>query len=903
MTQTNKIVILEKQARQSILTGLLKQQSAISDVSFVSLNVFMNSFVKDERNNDWFKAVSLLEEVANQYDVLKTILRFPVTAQTLLSFIDTMADEGWTVKDLPVRNEKEEQLKEVIEYLIKQGFDRRFRQWAMIESSPDLSDVSIYQNFYDYPISKRIPNLQNKGLKEVRIPLNDPSVKAYYANNPRSEAQACVQMLLSDPMPYDQQVIVCMDPNLEAQLESFLIQYQIPYFRVNERKTTLAFRLIQDLLNLVQDKSNKNLIRLIQNDLIKMDDRISTIKYLETFGFDLNEVLKPLTHVKTQIETTTVKSTLGGDRGTAPFERLEKKAEKSLSAVRSQLTQLDSLDSDHFEIFIPQLFDVFLSFFDGFTDEDIESINKIKSVFENAYPYLKTMKDPYPVLSFALSNLKLSNPQTSGLILTDIKHSMIPNKKRIFLLSCTQEFYPQVPVNSGLFDDDYRQSISDDLTLRFDYHKNNLEALKTMYEETVYSYHLSGYDGKKKGFPNELSVYFGGSQNEGIAQRWKLIEKNLPLKKHKIDFSTKFSKDLFIKNDEIYGSITSFERFFKCSYQYFLYSGIGLRRPDTYEIDAARLGSLIHRVLELGIEKHSKNYAQALFGNEKSALQPLFDDLMRFYPKRQNEIRLMMDRTEILLKLCLEFMISREEHSEFKPYAVEKDFNLLIDLGRKYKLHLTGAIDRIDKVEDGFMILDYKSSVHKINENEVMLGLQLQLCTYMWVCDQYLDFGQPYGMYYVNFGQKNTALTAWKYDGNARMVVKDDDAQSQWFKTKKLEGWTTTELRIIPDGKKKRVDDSDFLKIDDNASHVNGHSINKGGSYGVKFHYDPNKIEEHMMDIYGQMIDSMENAEIKKTNVARSCEFCEFSHFCQFKEEPKKLKAVKKDDSELRAKR
>ena len=899
MTQTNKIVILEKQARQSILTDLLKQQPSISETDFVSLNGFLNHFVKDDRKRDWVKTIALLEKERSRFEVLNTILSFPITAETLLSFIETMADEGWTLDDLPVRNKKETELKEVLTLILTQdGFDRRFKQWTAANKT-DFSKVELYDHFYAYSIRKRIDAWVKQGLTLHTFSEKNPVVKAYYTNNPRAEAQACVQALLADDLSYDDQVIVCLDSALQSQVETFLLQYEIPYFRVNEHKTNAAFRLIQDLLTLKLEPTNANLIRLIQNDLIDTQDRLSLIEYLQTFRFDVNEVLEPLTHVKTAFETSNIKDLLGGDKSTDKFERLEKKAERGLSKLRESLIRLMALNQSDYEPCISGIFDLYVGFFTNFSDEEVESINKVKQTLEQANPYFKIMKDPYPALLFALGKLTLSTKQTGGVILTDLKHAFIPNKKRAFLLSCTQEFYPQNPVNSGLFDDEYRLTISSDAKERYNFHKSTLHKLRNSFDEVIYSMPLGGYDGKKKDAPNELSVYFDSS--EGIAQRWKLVEKEKPNLDRPIRLSKVTSEALFFKEQELYGSVSSLEKFFHCPYQYFLTTGIGLRSAERYQIDNSVLGTLYHYVLEKGIEAAHKAYAEKMFGNEAVYIDPLFSDLKCLYPKQSHEIDLMRDRTLAIINLSLEFLKDREQNTVFQPYKVEENFNKVIDLDRKNKLHLNGFIDRIDKTQDGFMIIDYKSSTKTLNEAQVMIGLQLQLATYLWMCDQVLDLGLPYGAYYFSFGQNNTALVEFNYELNSPTVTKKFDPQLAWFNGRRFKGWTTTPIFKIPDMKKAKIDETDLIKIDANASHIVGWRVNAGGNLSVGDHFDRESIYEHLGSLYGNLIDDLASAKIEKRNLGSSCQYCDYMHFCQFKGKAQKAPKIKKEDSILRA--
>jgi hypothetical protein len=257
-------VILEKQTRQAVLLRQLKETPSIGNVSYVSLNVFLNTLERDERNKDWFEAALTIQQMAHQAGILETTCRYPITTDHMMTFIQRMADEGWTVEDLPEQSPKDQALKAILKVMVPK-FDRRVKQWAAFETK-DLSTIAVYQHFYPAPIQRRLTQLAQRGLTLVELPQKQSQVRVHFAKNPRAEAQACVQDMMKDALPYDDQVIVCLDPNQQDVVERFLIDAEIPYTRTSDYRSTAAIRLFGDLLNLTIEPTRENLLHLIQND-------------------------------------------------------------------------------------------------------------------------------------------------------------------------------------------------------------------------------------------------------------------------------------------------------------------------------------------------------------------------------------------------------------------------------------------------------------------------------------------------------------------------------------------------------------------------------------------------------------------------------------------------------------
>jgi ATP-dependent helicase/nuclease subunit B len=599
--------------------------------------------------------------------------------------------------------------------------------------------------------------------------------------------------------------------------------------------------------------------------------RLSLVHYLNHFKPTLNELLSPLTHVKSAFEESTL-VTIADQRA---LTQLETRAEFAMKSIRETIANVVKLSGKAYPEMIETLFELYVKTFGSFSEVDIQSINAVKGILEEGHAFLCAMPDPMPVLLYRLNQLTLSSKTSSGVVLTDLRHSMVHGSKRIYLLGCTQDGYPQVPTQSGLFDDDYLRRIKGyDSRRDYDLHLSQLDALRQSADEVVYSMALGSYDGKAQKWPASLEVEFASKKIK--AKAWSLVESFSSDENVPPAIEPETAQQIFFTDNTLKGSVSSFERYFKCPYQYFLHTGIGLGSAESYALTNREIGNVMHKILEEGIRTHGKAYAEVLKGHESALVEPYIAALKRLYPREEARIELLRERTRVLLQLSLEFLADRERNTVFAPRLMEQSFDVRLDLDRPIQLHLRGVIDRIDTIPGGFVVMDYKSSTKKLEEKAVDCGVQLQLVTYLWMGRRVLNLNTPYGAFYFSLGQTNVTCIA--NDPNKTPEV-------LWKEGRQLNGWVLEHPEAL----------------DGNASHTRGLRITKDGSIGVTGgEYDADKIEIHLKTLYTDMIDELSEGKLPKRNLAGSCQYCDYRFFCQFKKEPLKMKKISRESSALR---
>ena len=135
----------------------------------------------------------------------------------------------------------------------------------------------------------------------------------------------------------------------------------------------------------------------------------------------------------------------------------------------------------------------------------------------------------------------------------------------------------------------------------------------------------------------------------------------------------------------------------------------------------------------------------------KELLRPYFDILKLTHPNEQYLYDISLERLADSLSKFIIFMHDLEKDSSFIP----EHFEYRLPETMIGNVNIRGIIDRIDLYQDLIRIIDYKSSVLSISEDEVKQGLRLQMLTYMMIVANNLQ-GKKYNP---------TAVQYYLYEG------------------------------------------------------------------------------------------------------------------------------------------
>lgn len=854
--------ILPTQSKQKYVLDLLKNQSIIGDTDFVLLSVHLNSFYENNRNENWFKAAHELEELSKEgiIRVLGDVLKFPITIDQVSSFIQLMADEGWNLGNLPNETDKEKDLFIVLDELIP-VYKSVFRQWIEFDKS-DKSKLSILDHFYDYPVSVR---LKNPGIKYIEIANKDNVVrKLRYASNPRSEIQAAVQFVVSDNLAYEDQSIVCLDASMMDQVEVFLHQYGVDYQKVGGGIKHPALRLFECIVKFKADSSLENFMHILHNDVIRTKYKLELIKYCEVFSPSIHDLKTELKHIPTAFENNVLKGLVRQ----ADYEILENHAEEALKELRWIIAESEKETLGMVQ-FVSSCFEIYTKCLDHEDDAQVSALYTIKEFLESSHlENIEKSVHKLDYLLYALDKLSLKEKSKTGLILTDLKHALIPGLKRQIWLGCTQKNYPQIENYSGLFDLDYLLKVKGfDLNKRYNYHMEMLKHTQLISDEIIYSYSLGSYEGKAQKMPFELESILKDVDRSS----WNLIESEVEKSESEHQLTDTLSQSLMMKSG-LKGSITSFENYNHCPYKYFLQRGLNLFEKPSYDLDSALLGNISHALLETAIKEKGKEYASMSEAELKVRIAPYLEAVEALYPNFKEEIKVIEFKLIETLKLSLEFLYDWECHKGYTPNHLEYEFEDEMVLNNGQALKLKGKIDRIDELGESFSVIDYKSSPKSFSENVFVAGLQLQLPTYLWA---YLKENRQ-ALFAGYFSQKPERI-------NLSTSEKFNEDETR-LKKRLLKGVT---FDIDP-------------SFDNDANHINQWKQSEKEGIYTRDAFDASLVLAQLREIYTKIYDDISQGDIHKQNIDNSCKYCDYKHFCQFSGDELKVKKISKKDSKMR---
>lgn len=192
-------------------------------------------------------------------------------------------------------------------------------------------------------------------------------------------------------------------------------------------------------------------------------------------------------------------------------------------------------------------------------------------------------------------------------------------------------------------------------------------------------------------------------------------------------------------------SASTLNSFIHCSLQYYFKEIKKIREPDDSgeEIDAAVFGKILHNaasgIYEQIIDvEFNKNSAAQLRESISSFIKA---SIAQEYDKHYQGTGYTLIIEKILTKY-IESIIAADLKSEtFSPHELEKEKVVVCDIGNGITVKIKGIFDRIDKVAEGYRIIDYKTGndtlkkIKNLDEltNEPKTKVDFQLLLYCWM--------------------------------------------------------------------------------------------------------------------------------------------------------------------------
>lgn len=326
---------------------------------------------------------------------------------------------------------------------------------------------------------------------------------------------------------------------------------------------------------------------------------------------------------------------------------------------------------------------------------------------QNTYP--KTVKDD----DFLNDEVKKFLSLETTTEINKINYNILVNK-----LYSIKNFFISYKLKSP-FNSFYRSQIIDDL---------NLNVVKN-YNCNI---HYSVLNDKLK-LATILDNYLKYGEE---SQDLELLYSNYPSINYKTynNQYTKIDENLFRKylNNKLSLSYSSINNFYKCSFRYYMENILNLQISSNEF--SLFIGNLFHYILSI------------MYNGDFN-----FSDSFKTYVNENYEFNTYKERFFInKLKKELEFIIANiKEQDKFTNFDSHKFEQLIkIDLSKdNYDITFKGIIDKISyKKEAGntlISIIDYKTGNPNLNLNNIIYGIDMQLCIYAYLSSKLKLFANP----------------------------------------------------------------------------------------------------------------------------------------------------------------
>ena len=343
------------------------------------------------------------------------------------------------------------------------------------------------------------------------------------------------------------------------------------------------------------------------------------------------------------------------------------------------------------------------------------------------------------------------------------------------------------------------------------------------------------------------------------------------------------AKQLFAPKNFMGGSVTRFESFNECHFQYFAKYGLRLGQRPLYEVNPPDVGNILHAVMKKfgeDLQKENRRWATVAEPELTNRVTKIFDEVAgnlnnkiflksNFYKRRR-------ERIKKVAVTSLQRLIELDKVSKFHPEIFEAGFEDLNDKALVYKIDgtemkFTGKIDRTDFSEDGkhFIVIDYKTGTAHVSLKKIFIGLNLQLLTYLTVAGKLEKFAGklPAGMLYFFL----------KYP-----TINSDDletAEKEIAKELKPDGWLLDDAKVIRDFDGSK--DGEFLRVKLTENSVDSRCKGK-----VKSDEEFKILTAYVEMILRQTGEKILRGDIAarpvKTGKKISCDTCDYREVCGF---------------------
>ncbi len=303
-----------------------------------------------------------------------------------------------------------------------------------------------------------------------------------------------------------------------------------------------------------------------------------------------------------------------------------------------------------------------------------------------------------------------------------------------------------------------------------------------IYEDIDFYIANNNYNTAKDNLISDLRSFYDGQKEEISDSLYKSVNEKEKINLNLFNYENiiKLNHNTFFSNNTV--SVSQIESFMTCPFLHFVRYGLKLKEKDEGELNSLNIGNILHEVARLFMQNNNLPINKDLLEKE---VELVFEKVINkdvFESVKKNASNKVLIKNLLLeaIRFC-SVLNYQAKYSSFKTLATEARFddkNLIksfkIKINNKI-LKLVGQVDRIDKFEDYFRIIDYKTGKCDTSLKELFFGKKVQLEAYIKVVENSLKL-KPAGAYYLpvksSFADENISLEA-KYQLNGRTLEID----------------------------------------------------------------------------------------------------------------------------------
>lgn len=253
-------------------------------------------------------------------------------------------------------------------------------------------------------------------------------------------------------------------------------------------------------------------------------------------------------------------------------------------------------------------------------------------------------------------------------------------------------------------------------------------------------------------------------------------------------------------DDQRAWSATQLNDYGACGFRFFAKRLLKLEAQEEPDegLDALQLGLVNHKILEDTYRQIQDEALEIIPENQATALEifhAVVDEVLENAPDNYHfNVTPQWEQEQAILKRRLQALIANDFSGDAvlnklgsprRIYALEQDIKIRIPIGDGVEsIFVRGKIDRIDRVGDGLIIVDYKTGTTKIDTKEMEIGRNFQMMVYLLACAAILkkekksDFHVRGGAF-CHIRDLKLSGEMQLYDGDAYTSVEANDSIQQ----------------------------------------------------------------------------------------------------------------------------